>query len=176
MGKIRSHKPVKHFCAITFSNAFDINKILEKIESIFGEIDSISEVYFFDQFTDYYVSEMGENLQKLFVAFTKLQDPEHLIQHKIQSNHLEQEFLLKDLRQVNIDPGYITEAKLVLATTKDYSHRLYLGKGVFGDLHLYFENGTFKKQTWTYPDYQQPLAIFFFNDLRSRYREQMMDI
>ena len=119
---------------------------------------------------------MGDNLQKQFIAFTKLQDPDFLIQHKIQSNHLEDEFLINRQRQVNIDPGYLTEAKMILATTKDYSHRIYLGKGIFGDLHLYFENGSFKKQFWTYPDYQQPLAINYFNELRDRYREQIVDI
>ncbi|MEJ2544816.1 MAG: DUF4416 family protein [Calditrichaceae bacterium] len=132
-------------------------------------------MYLFDQFTDYYTPEMGENLSKMFVSFTKLNEPDHLIHYKVQSNHLEEEFLLNGQRQVNIDPGYLTEAKLVLATTKDYSHRLYLGMGIFGDLHMYFENGTFKKQFWTYPDYQQPLAINFFNELRVRYREQMVE-
>ena len=176
MGKIKLHKPVKFFCAVTFSSAFDLNNILEKIESTFGVIENKSDIYIFDQFTDYYAAEMGENLNKLFISFAKLHEPDQLIQYKVQSNHLEEEFLLNEQRQVNIDPGYITEAKLVLATTKDYSHRLYLGKGIFGDLHLHYENGSFKKQLWTYPDYQQPLAIIFFNELRSRYREQMVDI
>ncbi len=176
MGKNKLHKPVKHFCAVTFTNDFELNSILQRIETVFGEIEKKSEIFFFDQFTDYYMPEMGENLQKLFVSFKKLQDPDHLIQYKLQSNHLEDEFLIKEQRQVNIDPGYLTEAKLVLATTKDYSHRIYLGKGIFGDLHLYFENGSFKKQYWTYPDYQQPLAINFFNEIRTQYREQMIDI
>ena len=176
MGKIKLHKPVKYFCALTFSSAFNLSNILEKIESVFGEIETKSDVYFFDQFTDYYVPEMGPNLYKLFISFKKLLDPDHLILHKVQSNHLEDEFLINSQRQVNIDPGYITEAKLILATTKDYSHRIYLGKGIFGDLHMYYENGTFKKQFWTYPDYQQPLATNFFNELRTRYREQLVDI
>ena len=176
MGKICHHNPVKHFCAIAFSAAFDLNSILGKIESVFGEIEIRSNVFEFSEYTDYYDSEMGENLQKLFLAFAKLKEPDYLIQHKIQSNHLEEDFLINEQRQVNIDPGYLTEAKVVLATTKDYSHRIYLGKGIFGDLHLYFENGSYKKQLWTYPDYQQQLAIDFFNRLRIRYREQMMDI
>lgn len=176
MGKIKLHNPVKHFCAVTFSNAFDVDIILEQIESVFGQIEKKSDVFFFDQFTDYYTPEMGNNLRKQFIAFTKLQDPDFLVQYKIQSNHLEDEFFINRQRQVNIDPGYLTEAKMVLATTKDYSHRIYLGKGIFGDLHLYFENGSFKKQFWTYPDYQQPLAINYFNELRVRYREQIVDI
>ena len=152
------------------------NIILDKIVSIFGEIEVKSDIYNFSEFTDYYAVEMGDNLKKLFISFVKLLEPDFLIQHKIQSNHLEEDFLINEQRQVNIDPGYLTEAKIVLATTKDYSHRIYVGKGIFGDLHLYFENGSYRKQHWTYPDYQQLLAINFFNDLRKRYREQMIDI
>ena len=176
MGKISHHIPVKHFCAVAFSPAFDLNSIIEKIESVFGEIEKKSDVYNFSEHTDYYSAEMGDNLKKLFIAFAKLKEPDFLIQYKIQSNHLEEDFLINEQRQVNIDPGYLTEAKIILATTKVYSHRIYMGKGIFGDLHLYFENGSFRKQYWTYPDYQQPLAIDFFNKLRIRYREQMVDI
>lgn len=176
MGQIKIHKPVKFFCAVTFSRAFELNRILEKIESKFGEIDKKSDIFDFSRYTDYYYPEMGKNLSKQIVAFNILQKPEYLIQSKIQSNHLEESFLLNEQRQVNIDPGYLTEAKMVLATTKDYSHRIYVGKGIFGDLHLYFENGSFKKQFWTYPDYQQPVILNFFNNLRIRYREQLQEI
>jgi len=176
MGKIKQHKPVKFFSAVAFNAEIDPEALLSAIEKIFGKIDLRSDIYSFSRFTDYYQKEMGENLKKLFIAFRILKEPEYLVDDKIKSNKLEKDYLQNGQRQVNIDPGYLTEAKIILATTKDYSHRIYLGKGIFGDLHLNFENGSFKKQPWTYPDYQQQQIIDFFNSLRMHYRESQVRI
>ena len=85
-------------------------------------------------------------------------------------------YTVNEKRLVNIDPGYICPAKLVLATTKNYSHRIYLNKNIYGDIHLQFSNGTFQSQPWTYPDYQNKENIRFFNALRKRYLEQLGDV
>lgn len=174
MGVIKQHKPVKFFCAVTFCNNIKLSDIADKIESVFGEIELQSGLYNFSQYTDYYKAEMGDNLKKNFIAFTKIREPELLVKYKIETNQLEKDFLSKGRRTINIDPGYLTEAKIILATTKDYSHRIYLGEGIFGDLHLFFENGSFRKQQWTYPDYRQDSAIDFFNKMRLCYREQLI--
>ncbi len=92
---------------------------------------------------------------------------------KVKTNALEQEISGAGQRIVNIDPGYLNLSKVVLATTKDYSHRLYLGQGIFGDLHLVFINKTFQTQPWTYPDYKQPSVIEFFLKLRGAYRKKL---
>ncbi len=174
MGKIKKHPPVQLFMAVTFNpQAINESLILERIESRFGSSDLKSETYDFDRFTDYYEKEMGQGLKKFFVAFYDLRAPEALPQIKVQTNNLEMEISKGEHRIVNIDPGYLTLSKVVLATTKDYSHRLYLGKGIFGDLHLIFVNKTFNKQPWTYPDYQQPSTIDFFLKLREVYRKKL---
>ncbi|MEJ2054236.1 MAG: DUF4416 family protein [Calditrichaceae bacterium] len=172
MGKIKTHRPVKFFAAVTFQPGIELKRLMKDIENVFDAVDRQSDVYDFSRFTDYYRDEMGTNLKKLFIALKLHKEPENLIEYKILSNKLEEQYLQNGRRQVNIDPGYLTEAKVVLATTKDYSHRIYLGKGIFGDLHLYYENGSFRKQKWTYPDYQQDLAINFFNNLRIKFREE----
>ena len=117
--------------------------------------------------------EMGDNLTKLFLVFARLINPIVLPDIKNNTNLLEKDFSRDERRQVNLDPGYISEAKLVLATTKNYAHRIYLDKGIFGDIHLAYTNQSFQKQPWTYPDYQQKEIIDFFNDVRQKYLHQI---
>jgi len=76
-------------------------------------------------------------------------------------------------RIVNIDPGYVNAAKLVLATTKDCSHRIYIGSGIYGDVELIYKCGSFGCLDWTYLDYRTSQAIDFFNEVRSAYLAQL---
>jgi len=173
MGKIHKHLPVKLFSAITYQHSINIQSLFTIMERKFSVIEIKSEPYDFSAFTDYYKKEMGEDLQKLFIVFASLIEPEALPSIKLETNKIETEQIKGAGRGVNIDPGYITQAKLVLATTKNYSHRLYLGQGIFGDLHMQFGKGSFNPQPWTYPDYQQKNMIEFFNTVRQRYLEQL---
>jgi len=173
MGIIKPVKPVKYFCGLTFTPAVELTTILQEIEKRFDAIDFTSPVYDFDAFTDYYQPEMGKGLRKLFVSFERLRDMEELPEIKQQTNALEAAYMVGQSRMFNLDPGYLTLAKVVLATTKDYSHRLYLGRGIYGDLHLVFKDKAYQAQPWTYPDYRQPLALEFFSELRRLYQEQL---
>jgi len=174
MGRIKEHLPVKYFAAVCFTEDIKLEAVLARLEALFGPVDSRSPVYKFDHFTDYYQSEMGSGLQKLFISFQQLQPPQALIDFKHKSNLLETDYATgKGGRRINVDPGYLTDAKIVLATTKDYSHRLYLGKGIYGDLHLSYKNGYYRPERWTYPDYNQPLALEYFNKIRDLYRKQL---
>ena len=115
---------------------------------------------------------MGAETNKIFVSFKHLISVETLADIKIKTNEIEQQFLKNNRRTVNIDPGYLTQAKVVLATTKDYSHRIYLGKGIFADLHLSYQDKLYRSQLWTYPDYKQKHVIEFFCRLREHLRKQ----
>jgi hypothetical protein len=119
---------------------------------------------------------MGENLNKLIVTFAKLYTPENLPSYKAETNKIENVFSDGNKRNVNIDIGYVSEAKVVLATTKNYTHRIYLQNGMYGDIHLFFQNKSFQIQDWTYPDYQQNVIIEFFNMVRSRYFHQLGEL
>ncbi len=176
MGKIGKHAPVKLFAGVTCEPSISSQNLLEKLESLFGKIDHQSPEFAFDRFTDYYQDEMGTNLLKRFVSFSELIDPADLPACKLKSNRLENAFSRNNSRTVNIDPGYICDSKLVLATTKNYSHRLYLDSGIFGDLHLMYKNKTFRAQPWTYPDYQRNESIGFFNEVRRIYRQQRIQV
>ncbi len=173
MGKIKEHSKVKNFVAITVSDVKRLPQLLSDLDPIFGKVDLKSDWFSVDFFTHYYANEMGRDLQKIFISFTALTLIENLPQFKISTNELENKYRQGKNRTVNLDPGYLTEAKVVLATTKDFSHRLYLGQGIYGDLHLVYKDGAFHPQSWTYPDYKQELAISYFSQLRTIYKQQI---
>lgn len=168
MGQPTILKDVKLFMATTFSNQKVYAEVRQILEEKFGQIDFQSDIFDFN-FTEYYAPEMGINLRKQFVSFQPLIKPENLNEIKLWTNELEMQYSVAGKRQVNIDPGYLTAANIVLATTKNFSHRVYLGKGIYGDVHLRFRNHQFQALEWTYADYRQPLAIGFFTELRKLY-------
>ncbi len=173
MGNIKIHPPVKFFCAVTFIANAPVDLAESQLLQLIGEIDGYSHTYNFDPFTGYYQAEMGSSLQKKIISFRELKPVELLADIKIATNLVEDQYRSDRKRQINLDPGYITAAKIVLATTKDFDHRLYLGRGIFGDIHLRYRNGHFQFQEWTYPDYRQPELVMFFEKLRSDYLSQL---
>jgi len=177
MGTIKKPWPVKLFIGITYTRELDKKDILNNyVLSNFGDADLMSDCYSFDQFTEYYVQEMGKNLKKMFISFKALINPGDLPGIKRRSNQIEMEMLHDGRRLLNLDPGYLTQAKIVLATTKDYSHRIYLGEGIFGDLHMYYSNKSYHPQAWTYPDYKQEKIINYFNQLREVFVRQLAGV
>ena len=169
MGQIKPYPPVKYFSAITFSTEINPNNIYDDLEKLFSPIDSKSEIFNFDRFTSYYQTEMGKGLQKQIVSFLTLMPAEKLPAIKTSTNEIEKKYISEGKRTVNIDPGYLTTARMVLATTKDYDHRIYLGMGIFGDIHYRFRKGHFQNNDWTYPDYQQDEIRQYFEKLRTVY-------
>ena len=168
MGTIKIPIPVKLVCAITFVPCVNYESLIVELESVLGRIDFRSEIFDFEH-TCYYEEEMGSQLKKQYVSFAALIPAEWLPSIKIRTNLLEKRFMNDPKRMVNIDPGYIEKAKLVLATTKNFSHRIYLGSGIFGDLQYRFRHKTFTCNEWTYPDYREGAVIAFFNRIREKY-------
>jgi hypothetical protein len=138
----------------------------------FGPLDYESALMPWE-FTDYYSRELGENLLRKFLAFERLIEPERLAEIKLFTNQLEAKFSEGGVRRINLDPGYLDSAKLVLATTKNRDHRIYIGQGIFAEVTLRFRGKSFRAWEWTYPDYATPEYIAFFNQIRALYREQM---
>lgn len=127
--------------------------------------------------TQCYEKEMGSRLSKVFYAFEDLWAPGHLVRIKLETNGLETQALRdfdpgRDGRIVNIDPGYVEYAKMVLASAKNGANRIYLEQGIFAESTLYFVDGTFHAWPRTYPDYKTEEYIAFFNELRKRYCEK----
>jgi len=147
---------------------------IKEMEERFGPVDWASEMMPFDR-TRYYEREMGWPLYRRFISFVRLIMPESIADIKLITNELEKAHLDRENRTINIDPGYVTLERLVLATGKNYSHRLYLTKGIYADLTLIFHDGTFKPLSWTYPDYAEEKVIGLFNTLRSGYLQHLRE-
>lgn len=169
MGK--THKPdkVKVITGLISRDTalFDISCI--ELEKVLGKVDYKSDILDFTH-TEYYKTEMGGTLKRQFLSFDQLFDLDGLGEIKTKTNQIEQKFLDGDNRKINIDPGYVDLAKLVLFSTKDYSHRLYAGNNIFAEVTLYYKDGSFQPWPWTYPDYRTKEYIDIFNSIRDKYR------
>lgn len=138
----------------------------------FGEIDFESAVFDFSQ-TDYYRKEFGPGLLRQFISFKKLIPAERLSKIKNLTNKIERKLSNSGRRTVNIDPGYICLSKLVLASTKDYKHRIYLGGGIYAEITLIYQGKIFVPWECTYPDYRSPEYIEVFNRIREEYASEI---
>jgi len=151
---------------------------LEQLMAEFGPLDHQSPVEPFT-FTDYYFDEMGQVIFRQYLSAERLVDMATLPELKLRTNQMEVAMALVDergrrRRQVNIDPGYITQSKLVLATTKDYTHRIYVADGIFAEVTLHYQRPHgFRPFPWSYPDYARREVCEFFNKVRETYRQQL---
>jgi hypothetical protein len=159
-------------CAATFNDRFTVQHVKKLLTDQLGAVQFETPPFSFE-FTSYYADEMGTQLKKTFFSFSRLIAPQELIGVKLATNKLEAETATQNRRSINYDPGYIEAAKLVLATTKNFDHRLYLGDGIYGDVQLRFRNKAFTAMDWTYPDYQQESVLNFFYKVRSWYLQQL---
>ena len=174
MGTRIERLPVKAIIGVLIAELPILPKVYQQLTDQFGPIDYISELLPFTS-THYYEAEMGKELQRQFISFEKLIDAGTLADKKLFTNQVEQAFVEKDTsrRRVNLDIGYVCMAKLVLASTKDHAHRIYLRDGIYAEITLRFYRKTFQPWEWTYPDYRSPAYIAIFNHIRTIYREQL---
>jgi hypothetical protein len=155
--------------AVTSRHAAALAWAIERFETEWGPLAAASDPFEFTE-TDYYQATMGRDLKKQFLACSRPFDPAELIDRKLQTNDWEAAYasMAKHMesRPLNLDPGYLTKAKLVLASTKDHSHRLYLGRGIYAEVTLYYKSGRWQHREWTYPDYRRADFQAFFTRLR----------
>ena len=174
MSQPREPDPVKLIASIFTPKEDLIREVINELSLRYGPVDWESPPMFFDR-TRYYEREMGWPLHRRFVSFEQLISPDYLVNVKLETNELESRYLQEGSRLVNIDPGYIGLERLVLATGKNYVHRIYLGKGIYADLTLIYKKGSFRSLDWTYKDYANPKMIEMFNNVRKRYTEQLKE-
>jgi hypothetical protein len=172
MSKPNPAQPVKLFFSVFANEATRLNETIEILSSAYGQPDFISEIIPFD-YTDYYSAEMGGYLVRRFLTIEKLIRPEELPDIKLATNGIEDKSALNSLRQVNIDPGYISKAHLILATGKSYTHRPYLRDGIYADLTLIYQGKKFRSLPWTYPDYADEKQLLMLSKIRAKYLLQL---
>ena len=172
MGKLTSPAQVKLIIGFIFKDEGFFKKSERIFRRHFGPIDFESPILPFI-YTDYYQKEFGSGLSRKLISFKKLIPSQRLAAIKILTNKIENKFFLKNQRKINIDPGYLTMAKLVLASTKDYSHRIHLNKGIFAEITLTYQNKNFQPREWTYLDYRSAEYIRVFQQIRDIYAQQI---
>ena len=147
----------------------------DKAIAAWGPVAAASEPFSFVE-TAYYEPTMGGGLQKCFYAFERLIDPALLVERKLQTNAWEAEYAKQcghgESRPLNLDPGYLTLAKLVLASSKDHAHRLYLSRGIFAEVTLSYKDRRWQAHPWTFPDYRRPEYHVFFDRCRALLRDR----
>ena len=169
----RPPKAVKLAMSFICSRGEDFTSTIAEADREYGPVDLVSEPLSF-HFTNYYEREMGKGLWRRMVGFEPLISPEQLVSIKLWANRVENQSLKEQGgRRVNIDPGYVAGSKFVLATGKDYSHRIYLGGGIYGEITLIVPKGGLSPLPWTYPDYASQPLLGIIDLLRKRYLWQM---
>jgi len=177
MGTAKPARPAKLIVGMLSNDVDLLHRARQLLSRLFGPVDLESDLWPFDV-TDYYEPEMGPGLQRQFLSFEALIQPGRLAHIKHTTNDLEARICREcavppEFRRVNLDPGYVTLGKLVLATTKDRAHRVYLAEGIYAEVTLRFEKGQWRAWPWTYPDYAADTYHAFLTRVRQRLAEQL---
>jgi len=173
MGTVKPPLKAILFTGLLFNKTVEPDHIYEILEKEFGRIILKSSPFIFKE-TDYYKNEMGPDLTRVFAAFDIFIEGDSIADIKIKTNRIEETiFSTNRKRTVNIDPGYVTSAKVVLATTKNFQHRIYLKKGIFAEITLRYRGKSYEPWEWTFKDYRLKESIDFFNSLRAVYRAKV---
>ncbi len=173
MGAISQPQSVLSILAAFSRHEEALDWAQRRAEANWGPVALSSERFGFDA-TDYYEPTMGSGLVKCFFAFERFIDPAALVARKLETNQWEAEYAGSgahaEPRPLNLDPGYLTPAKLVLASTKDHAHRLYLSRGIHAEVTLFYKQRRWQAHAWTFADYQRPDYQQFFTVCRDYLR------
>ncbi len=175
MAIISKRPPVKLFCGMIFKSEELLSNTLAKLEQRFGIVDFKSHLISFEH-TSYYEKEMGGPLFKIFVSFKELIDAANISDIKIFTNEIEDGLVGVEGRQINIDPGYVTAGKVLLASAKNQQHRIYLKDGIYAEIELFYSNKKLNTLPWTYPDYTTEQYLKIFMEIRQLYGLQIKEL
>ena len=172
MSRPEKPQPAKLVIGVFLKEKSLISSVAEDLVAAFGFTDMVSRWLPFD-YTTYYEREMGAPLFRRMFVFQKLIEQHELPEIKIFTNQLELKYSRNQKRTVNIDPGYLLLERFILATGKNYSHRIYIGKHIYADLTLIYTKGRFRALPWTYPDYSEKTMLTYLEKVRGKYVSDM---
>ncbi len=178
MAEIKNFLPAKLICGLMAAEEIYFKAAEDELVQKFGPVDRRSPFFTFDC-TAYYAREMGPGLKRSFLSFAALIDPSELSRIKIETNQIEERLrvaLGAEKRIINIDPGILTPAALIMATAKNFSHRIPLQHGIYAHLELLFSHNAVKTLDWTYPDFRQDTYYPFLLQVRKDYLSQIKQI
>lgn len=173
MGNITPAAPVHPLLAVITRYDEALAWTRQTVTGAWGEIALVSPTFEFRD-TRYYEATMGPELTKTFLVFRRRRDPAELPAWKHATAQWEQDYAAlarhAEPRPLNLDPGYLTCAKLVLASTKDHAHRIYLADGIYAEVTLYYRDRHWQSRDWTFPDYRRADYHRFFDQVRRALR------
>lgn len=169
MGIEQEFKRVKLFSGIIYGSGDIYEEIKKRLETTFSAVDLESGQFDFD-FTTYYNKEMGSPLYRRFISFKELISPEELPGIKLITNQIEIDTAVNGNRVVNLDPGYLSDANVIIATTKNYYQRVPLTKGIYAHMEYILKKKKLETLEWTYPDFKSPQYMNYFDRLFALYR------
>jgi hypothetical protein len=176
MGDLQPHPPVARFLAAFSRYEQALDWARTQMVAAWGPIALESPAFEFVE-TTYYDVAMGTGLRKVLFVFRDLADPDTLVDWKRLTNQWEEQYAREnacpEARPLNLDPGYLTLAKLILASTKDRDHRIYLSRGIFAENTLFFRDRQWQKRPWTYPDYQREDYQEFLMQARDYLKQEL---
>ncbi len=178
MGRLLAPIPVKLFVGMISRDPGLFQTCAERLAGTYGPVDLRSEVLSWEH-SDYYRNEMGTDLRRMFLFFERLIDPADLPGVKHETIRIEADYSRDDAsgqhRTINLDPGYVTEAKVVLATTKDFPHRVYIGESIYAEATLHYSRntGTYLAVDHTYPDFRTEYVLELFRGAREKLRSDL---
>ena len=172
MSTPRAPQPAKLVVSVLLAEKPLLEEVIRQLVPDLGEID-LQSAWMDFEYTDYYFAEMGRPLYRRMLVFGPLIAQQDLSRIKRFTNRVEQSFAMEKQRRVNIDPGYLLMERFVLATGKNFSHRIYIGDEIYADLTLMFQKGGFRTLPWTYPDYAAPEMTAFLMQVRSQYAQDL---
>lgn len=179
MGEAAIPAPVNLVCPMLSARTEWLEAAAGALREQFGATDRCSETWPWE-FTDYYAEQMGAPLKRRIYSFSGLIAPDRIAEVKLATNRMESELAERltgaPERPVNLDPGYVSLSKMVLATTKDYSHRVYLRRGIYAESTLRWRGGAFEPWPWTYADYRSAAYRAFFAEVRTLYRDKLSEL
>lgn len=161
-------QPAKLIVGLLIGDKGLLPEITRLLQGTLGALDMVSPWLDF-HYTNYYEAEMGTPLYRRILVFKNLIPQQQLAQIKCRTNEVEQALAEHGRRRVNIDPGYLLYERFVLATGKNYAHRIYIGEGIYADLTLIFQEGGYQPLPWTYPDYKASEMHAFLLQVRKKY-------
>jgi hypothetical protein len=172
MSRPKPPQPAKLVISMFMHDRQAIAPVIGDLCDDLGAVDMVSPWMRFNH-TEYYTAEMGSPLYRRMVVFRKLIEQQDLADIKHHTNRLEARYADNGRRRVNIDPGYMLPERFVLATGKNYSHRIFIGKGIYADLTLVYHSGSFQPLEWTYPDYREDRMRSYLNATRRKYLDDL---
>lgn len=172
MAQVSPATPVKLFIVTLHRNSEVFDQALNRLKALWGESDFISESFPFDE-TRYYEQEMGPGLERRFLSFEPLVQPDQIVDVKLQTNRLEKEFADGSSRTINLDPGYLDHYKVVLPSAKFGGQKIYMRDGIYADMTLVMYKGKWESFAWGFPDFKSGRYDRVLSKIRDLYKAQL---